>query len=111
MVEEGGPEGRGRVVEEHAAVEEPVGGFPRRVRGVRDGGWGYEGAGVAQRGVGAVGRDPFVGGPGVVVEVADADVVGGEVVGAGEPGVGEGGIHVAEDGDVGVEEDEGGVAG
>lgn len=96
--------------EEHAGVEQAVCGFGMGVRGVRDRCWGLESAGMRKRCVGAVGGGPVGRGPGVVVKVADAGVVGADPVAAGEAD-GEGAVDVFVDGDVGVEEDEGVVGG
>ena len=108
--DEGGPALRRRVEEEHAAVEQGMGALEGGVVGAWDGRRRREGRGVRDRRVGAVGGVPVAWRPGVVVEVADAGVGGGEPVGGGERGV-EDGVDVAEEGDVGVEEDDGVVGG
>ena len=104
------PQGSGGVEEEHAAVEEGMRMLGIGVGGVRNGRWAREGARVRERRVSAVLRSPGVGSPGVVVEVADASVVGGEVGGGGQRSV-EGRVGVAEDGYIGVQENNGVVTG
>ena len=107
---EGGDEGRpplGRgVKQEHAPIEQGVGALEGRVIGARDRRRRRQGRRVGDGRVGAVGGRPVVRRPRVVVEVAHAGVGGGQPVGARERGV-EDGVHVAEEVDVGVEENEG----
>ena len=106
FVEHGFPQRGRRVEEEHAGIEKPVGWFAVGVGRVRDGCWGLERGRVRNGRVCAVFGVPVFGGPGVVVEVADAGVVGADPVAGGEGDV-EDFVHVLEDGDVRVEEDEG----
>lgn len=80
--------------------------FAGGIRGCGHGCWGGERGWVREGRVGAVGGGPVGGRPGVMVEVADAGVVGADPLGAGEAD-GEHFVHVFVDGDVGVEEDEG----
>ena len=71
--------------------------------------------GVRKQRVSAVLWAPVIRGPSVAVEVADAGMIGGEpvttaaavVVVFGQRDVVEEGVHVTEEGDVGVEEDAG----
>ena len=104
------PQGGRGVEEEHTAVEERMRVLGIRVGGVRNRRRARESARVGERRVSAVLRSPGVGSPGIVVEVADASVVGGEVGGRGQRSV-EGGVRVAEDGYIGVQEDNGVVTG
>lgn len=65
---------------------------------------------MAERSVCAVVSAPSVWSPRVLVEVANATVIGGEPVFARENS-GEGVVHISENSNVGVEEDESGVSG
>ena len=96
--------------EEHSAVEEGMRVLGIGVGGVRNRRWTREGGRVGEKRVSAVLRSPGVGSPGIVVEVADASVVGREVGGRGQSSV-EGRVRVAEDGYIGVQEDNGVVTG